>query len=139
MHIAAPCSFGRMSSNVTDSVSPGSAPRTPIGPVAEFTRVRSSFSRVSDSLCTCPVKQSHVSISMTVPGSTITTGSRSASNDQTCSWRPIFTEVFNISSLLSSQYRVNHLRDEQQSHHYQPRRKGFIGLTPRDSTHFTLR
>ena len=74
MHIAAPCSFGRMSSRVTLSVSPGSAPRTAIGPVALFTRVRSSFSSVSSSLCTWPVKQSHVSISITVPGSTLTTG-----------------------------------------------------------------
>ena len=98
MHIAAPCLFGRMSSNVTDNVSPGSAPRTPIGPVALLTRARSSFSSVSSSLCTCPVKQSHVSISMIVPGSTVTTGWRCASKDQTWSSRPIFTVISCISS-----------------------------------------
>ena len=41
MHIAAPRGPGRTSSRLTDSVSPGSAPITPMGPVAEFTRVRS--------------------------------------------------------------------------------------------------
>jgi hypothetical protein len=106
MHIAAPFSPGRMSSRVTDNVSPGSAPRTAIGPVALLTRLRSIFSRVSLSLCTCPVKQSHVSISSTVPGSTVTTGSRFASNDQTCSSRPIFS----IASLTISPPRHSRVK-----------------------------
>ena len=97
-----------MSINVTESESPGSAPLTAIGPVALLTRFKSSWAIVSFSLCTWPVKQSHVSISMTVPGSTVTTGCIAESNAHTCWSLLIFTVGVVIVLFLFSCVRADY-------------------------------
>ena len=65
MIIAAPRGPGLISSSSTTSESPGSAPRTAIGPVAELSRSRSSEPKRSDSFVTCPLKQSFSSSRIT--------------------------------------------------------------------------
>ena len=58
-------------------VSPGSAPRTAIGPVTGFRngKVHTWLGR-SSTLRTLPAKQSSVARSMIEPGSTVSSGSR---------------------------------------------------------------
>ena len=89
---------------MTESESPGSAPRTKIGPVALLRRSVSSFSSVSDSDWTCPVKQSNVSSSITVPGSTVKTGVMSAENAHTCCSLGILTSAASTTSSFTGQF-----------------------------------
>ena len=91
--VANPRSAGRTSSSSTISESPGSAPRTAIGPVAELTRWKSIAVTRSASLWIWPVKQSFVSRVIMEPGSTSSTGSMFGPNAQTTSSRPMRWEV----------------------------------------------
>ena len=82
MIVATPHSIGFTSRSSTVSESPGSAPVTAIGPVAELIRSKSMPVTRSSSVWIWPVKQSFVSSLTTAPGSTSSTGSRSGANDQ---------------------------------------------------------
>src|SRR2546421_5739970 len=87
MSVATPHSMGRTSRICATSESPGSAPFTATGPVAELIRDRSISVTRSSSLRICPVKQSFVSNVTVSPGSTSSTGWRPGPNDQITSLR----------------------------------------------------
>src|SRR5207237_9827275 len=87
MSVATPHSIGRTSRISATSESPGSAPFTATGPVAELIRDRSISVTRSSSLRICPVKQSFVSNVTVSPGSTSSTGWRPGPNDQITSLR----------------------------------------------------
>jgi hypothetical protein len=80
--VATPHSIGRTSRISAMRESPGSAPSTATGPVAELMRDMSISVTRSSSLRIWPVKQSFVSNVTTSPGLTWSTGSRSGPNDQ---------------------------------------------------------
>ena len=68
MIVATPLRSGATSRSSTVSESPGSAPRTAIGPVAELIRSKSMSVTRSSSVLIWPVKQSFVSSLTTAPG-----------------------------------------------------------------------
>src|SRR5437868_5112375 len=100
MSVATPHSIGRTSRISATSESPGSAPFTATGPVAELMRDRSISVTRSSSLRICPVKQSFVSNMTVSPGSTSSTGWRPGPNDQ-------------ITSLRGREYRCGILRGDR--------------------------